>query len=197
MLQVLAAIFLILSLSVASAETPEVAAQMALVAELQIRDNQLDAEIRILGRQMPYVGRGGLKLEAALREFKIEVSGKSALDVGASTGGFTDCLLQHGCQKVYAVDVGYGQLAWKLRQDPRVVAIDRVNIRDIDPALVPERVDIAMALWDSLTPAEQEAEFDLTPEQLAELDRRLAEHIADPASAIPWDEVRRKLLRRA
>ena len=108
----------------------------ALVAE--------DADIRILGEQMPYVSRGGLKLEAALREFKIEVLGKSALDVGASTGGFTDCLLQRGCQKVYAVDVGYGQLAWKLRQDPRVVAIDRENIRDIDPALVPERVDIAV-----------------------------------------------------
>ncbi len=101
-----------------------------------------DADIRILGEQMPYVGRGGLKLEAALREFKINVSGKTALDVGASTGGFTDCLLQRGCKKVYAVDVGYGQMAWKLRQDPRVVVIERTNIREIDPALIPEPVDI-------------------------------------------------------
>lgn len=101
-----------------------------------------DAEIRILGEQMPYVSRGGLKLEAAVRELVIDVSGKTALDVGASTGGFTDCLLQHGAKKVYAVDVGYGQMAWKLRQDPRVVLIERTNIREMDPSLVPERIDI-------------------------------------------------------
>jgi 23S rRNA (cytidine1920-2'-O)/16S rRNA (cytidine1409-2'-O)-methyltransferase len=103
-----------------------------------------DADIRILGEPMPYVSRGGLKLEAALREFKIAVTGKTAIDVGASTGGFTDCLLQHGCRKVYAVDVGYGQLAWKLRQDPRVVSIERTNIREIDPLLIPEPIDIAV-----------------------------------------------------
>jgi 23S rRNA (cytidine1920-2'-O)/16S rRNA (cytidine1409-2'-O)-methyltransferase len=103
-----------------------------------------DADIRILGGQMPYVSRGGQKLEAALREFKVDVTGRTALDVGASTGGFTDCLLQHGCRKVYAVDVGYGQMAWKLRQDPRVVVIERVNIRAIDPALIPESVDIVV-----------------------------------------------------
>src|SRR3989304_7773310 len=71
-----------------------------------------EADIRILGVPMPYVSRGGLKLEAALREFKITVTGRTAMDVGASTGGFTDCLLQHGCRNVYAVDVGDGQLAW-------------------------------------------------------------------------------------
>lgn len=103
-----------------------------------------NADIRILGERMPYVSRGGLKLEAALREFSLEVRDEVALDVGASTGGFTDCLLQHGCRKVYAVDVGYGQLAWKIRQDPRVIAIDRVNIRDIDLELVPEPVDLAV-----------------------------------------------------
>ncbi len=103
-----------------------------------------DANIRILGEQMPYVSRGGLKLEAALREFKIDVTGKTAMDVGASTGGFTDCLLQRGAGKVYAVDVGYGQMAWKLRQDQRVVVIERVNIRDMAPSLVPEQVDIAV-----------------------------------------------------
>ena len=103
-----------------------------------------DAEIRILGETLRYVGRGGLKLEAALREFRVPLHGKTALDVGASTGGFTDCLLQHGVQKVFAVDVGYGQLAWKLRQDPRVVVIERVNIRAMAPSLIPEPVDIAV-----------------------------------------------------
>ena len=103
-----------------------------------------DAELRILGEVLPYVSRGGLKLAAALKEFGLSAHGKVALDVGASTGGFTDCLLQHGAKKVYAVDVGYGQMAWKIRQDPRVVTIERVNIRAIEPALVPEPVDIAV-----------------------------------------------------
>src|SRR5512143_2542308 len=103
-----------------------------------------DAEIRITGEALPYVSRGGLKLEAALREFRISVEGRTALDIGASTGGFTDCLLQHGCAKVYAVDVGYGQMAWKLRQDPRVVVIERTNVRELSPSLVPGRVDIAV-----------------------------------------------------
>jgi 23S rRNA (cytidine1920-2'-O)/16S rRNA (cytidine1409-2'-O)-methyltransferase len=103
-----------------------------------------DAEIRILGGQLLYVSRGGLKLESALKEFKMSVSGKTALDVGASTGGFTDCLLQHGCEKVYAVDVGYGQMAWKLRQDPRVVVIERTNIRSMDPSVIPVPVDIVV-----------------------------------------------------
>jgi 23S rRNA (cytidine1920-2'-O)/16S rRNA (cytidine1409-2'-O)-methyltransferase len=103
-----------------------------------------DAEVRILGEVLPYVSRGGLKLAAALQQFEIPVDGKVALDVGASTGGFTDCLLQHGAQKIYAVDVGYGQMAWKIRQDPRVVTIERVNIRAMEPSLVPELVDIAV-----------------------------------------------------
>ena len=103
-----------------------------------------DAELRILGEVLPYVSRGGLKLAAALREFGVSADGKVALDVGASTGGFTDCLLQHGAKKVYAVDVGYGQMAWKIRQDPRVVTIERVNIRAIEPSLVPETVDMAV-----------------------------------------------------
>jgi 23S rRNA (cytidine1920-2'-O)/16S rRNA (cytidine1409-2'-O)-methyltransferase len=103
-----------------------------------------DAEIRLLGEQLPYVSRGGLKLESALKEFEVSVAGKTALDVGASTGGFTDCLLQHGCEKVYAVDVGYGQMAWKLRQDPRVVVIERTNIRTIEPSLIPGPVDIVV-----------------------------------------------------
>jgi 23S rRNA (cytidine1920-2'-O)/16S rRNA (cytidine1409-2'-O)-methyltransferase len=103
-----------------------------------------DAELRILGEQMPYVSRGGLKLEKALAEFRIDVKEATALDVGASTGGFTDCLLQHGAKKVYAVDVGYGQMAWKIRQDPRVVVIERVNIREMAAVLIPEKIDIAV-----------------------------------------------------
>ena len=103
-----------------------------------------DADIRILGDQMPYVSRGGLKLERALREFKVDVKEKTCLDVGASTGGFTDCLLQHGAKKVFSVDVGYGQMAWKIRQDPRVVVIERTNIREIEPTLIPERSDLAV-----------------------------------------------------
>jgi 23S rRNA (cytidine1920-2'-O)/16S rRNA (cytidine1409-2'-O)-methyltransferase len=103
-----------------------------------------DAVVRILGESQPYVSRGGLKLEGALRAFGLSVSGLVAVDVGASTGGFTDCLLMHGAAKVYAVDVGYGQLAWKIRQDPRVVVVERTNIREMDPALIPEPVDLAV-----------------------------------------------------
>jgi 23S rRNA (cytidine1920-2'-O)/16S rRNA (cytidine1409-2'-O)-methyltransferase len=80
-----------------------------------------------------YVSRGGIKLEHALKEFKVDVLGRICLDIGASTGGFTDCLLQHGAAKVYAVDVGYGILAWKLRQDPRVVVVERTNARYLMP----------------------------------------------------------------
>ena len=90
-----------------------------------------EAVIEIKGSDHPYVGRGGLKLEAALKEFKIDPTGKTALDIGASTGGFTDCLLQHGAEKVYAVDVGYGQLDYKLRIDPRVKVIERLNARNL------------------------------------------------------------------
>jgi 23S rRNA (cytidine1920-2'-O)/16S rRNA (cytidine1409-2'-O)-methyltransferase len=91
----------------------------------------VDAEIRILGEEMPFVSRGGLKLQKALDVFKIILSGKIAADVGASTGGFTDCMLQHGAKKVYAIDVGYGQLAWKLRSNAQVVNMERTNIRNV------------------------------------------------------------------
>jgi 23S rRNA (cytidine1920-2'-O)/16S rRNA (cytidine1409-2'-O)-methyltransferase len=88
-----------------------------------------DATIVLKGHDLPYVSRGGLKLEAALKANRIDCTGMVCLDVGASTGGFTDCLLQHGAARVFAVDVGYGQLAWSLRQDDRVVTIERTNIR--------------------------------------------------------------------
>ena len=91
-----------------------------------------------------YVGRGGLKLESALDYFKIEVRGKTALDIGASTGGFTDCLLQRGAKKVYAVDVGHGQLDWKLRNDPRVIVLEKVNARSLTYRHVPELVDLCV-----------------------------------------------------
>lgn len=88
------------------------------------------AEIRLKGDDIPFVGRGGLKLEAALKAFQVDVDGLVAIDVGASTGGFSDCLLQHGARRVYALDVGYGQLAWSLRNDDRVVVMERTNIRN-------------------------------------------------------------------
>jgi 23S rRNA (cytidine1920-2'-O)/16S rRNA (cytidine1409-2'-O)-methyltransferase len=99
-------------------------------------------EILLKGDDHPFVSRGGLKLEAALRAFEVVVADKVCLDVGASTGGFTDCLLQHGARKVYAVDVGYGQLAWKLRQDPRVTVLERTNIRHLPFETVGEPVDL-------------------------------------------------------
>lgn len=102
------------------------------------------AEIHIKGEDNPYVSRGGLKLAGALKEFGLNVKGTVALDVGASTGGFTDCLLQSGAEKVYALDVAYGQLAWKLREDKRVVVIERTNIRHYDGAALDERIDLAV-----------------------------------------------------
>ena len=93
----------------------------------------IDAEIRLRGENLPYVSRGGLKLRKALDEFGINVAGLVIVDVGSSTGGFTDCLLQAGAAKVFAVDVGYGQLAWKLQQDSRVVSMEKTNIRYVTP----------------------------------------------------------------
>ncbi len=104
---------------------------------------EASAELRI--RQGPkYVSRGGLKLEGALRELSIEVEGLTCLDLGASTGGFTDCLLKHGAAKVYSVDVGYGQLAWELRQDDRVVVMERTNARYLTREDLAEPVDLAV-----------------------------------------------------
>ena len=90
-----------------------------------------DAEIRLLGNDIPYVSRGGLKLEKAMKEFGVVLEGRRCADIGASTGGFTDCMLQNGAIQVFAIDVGYGQLAWKLRNDERVVNMERTNIRNV------------------------------------------------------------------
>ena len=102
-----------------------------------------EAELRILGNAIPYVSRGGLKLEKAIEVFGISLEGKTAADIGASTGGFTDCALQRGAAKVFAIDVGYGQLAWKLRSDPRVVNMERTNIRYVRPEDIGELLDFA------------------------------------------------------
>jgi 23S rRNA (cytidine1920-2'-O)/16S rRNA (cytidine1409-2'-O)-methyltransferase len=104
----------------------------------------VDAEIRMKGEILPFVSRGGLKLEKALDFFTIDVTDLVALDCGASTGGFTDCLLQRGARKVFAVDVGYGQLAWKLRQDDRVVSLEKCNIRYLESERLDEVPDIAV-----------------------------------------------------
>jgi 23S rRNA (cytidine1920-2'-O)/16S rRNA (cytidine1409-2'-O)-methyltransferase len=101
-------------------------------------------QIRLKGEDIPYVSRGGLKMARALEVFAVQVAGRIAIDVGASTGGFTDCLLQHGAALVYAVDVGYGQLAWKLRQDPRVVNMERTNIRHLQPGQLSRKPSLAV-----------------------------------------------------
>ncbi|GBE41023.1 hemolysin A [bacterium BMS3Bbin09] len=101
-----------------------------------------DSELTIKNK-MPFVSRGGLKLEQAVNEFNIDLKAKTAMDVGASTGGFTDCILQHGASKVYAVDVGYGQFDWKLRNDKRVVLLEKTNIRYLEKSSVPDGIDIA------------------------------------------------------
>ena len=102
-----------------------------------------DAPIEVRGHTLPYVSRGGLKLEKAMKTFPITLTDKICADIGASTGGFTDCMLQNGARKVYAVDVGYGQLDWKLRSDPRVVCMERTNARYLTPEQIPEPLDFA------------------------------------------------------
>jgi 23S rRNA (cytidine1920-2'-O)/16S rRNA (cytidine1409-2'-O)-methyltransferase len=104
----------------------------------------VDASIEVSAGDIPYVSRGGLKLAAALDAFATCVKDRVVLDVGASTGGFTDCVLQRGARAVIAVDVGYGQLAWSLRQDPRVTVIERTNVRRLDPAAFPAVPDLAV-----------------------------------------------------
>lgn len=101
------------------------------------------AKPEVRGETLKYVSRGGLKLEKAMREFPITLEGKITMDIGASTGGFTDCMLQNGAVRVFAVDVGYGQFAWKLRQDERVVNMERTNIRHVTPEDIGCEIDFA------------------------------------------------------
>ncbi|HET6513916.1 MAG TPA: TlyA family RNA methyltransferase [Thermodesulfovibrionales bacterium] len=102
-----------------------------------------DVGLAVRGGDIPYVSRGGLKLEAAIEHFGIDLDGAVAMDVGSSTGGFTDCMLQKGARKIYCIDVGYGQLSWSLRNDARVVLFERTNIRHLDRKKVPEEIDFA------------------------------------------------------
>ena len=116
-----------------------------------------DCEIRLLGEDIPFVSRGGLKLNKAIEEFKLDLNEKIAADIGASTGGFTDCMLQHGAAKVYAIDVGYGQLAWKLRQDSRVINMERTNIRNVTRDMLDDNlnfasIDVAFISLDKVLP---------------------------------------------
>jgi 23S rRNA (cytidine1920-2'-O)/16S rRNA (cytidine1409-2'-O)-methyltransferase len=135
------------------AETREQAGRLILAGAVKIDGLRADkasrmvsaeATIEVAPRTLPFVSRAGGKLAAALDAFSIDPHGVIALDVGASTGGFTDCLLQRGARLVYAVDVGYGQLAWRLRNDPRVVLLERRNIRYLDPVEIPEQVELAV-----------------------------------------------------
>lgn len=110
-------------------------------AGLMVDPDKTEVELR--GETLKYVSRGGLKLEKAMQEFPISLDGKVCMDIGASTGGFTDCMLQNGASKVFAVDVGYGQFAWKLRNDPRVVNMERTNIRYVTEEQIGEKLDFA------------------------------------------------------
>ena len=103
-----------------------------------------EAQIEVRGNALPFVSRGGYKLDKALKVFPVDPAGMICIDCGASTGGFTDVLLQHGAKKVYAVDVGYGQLAWKLRSDERVVNLERTNLRYVTEEQIPEKLDLAV-----------------------------------------------------
>ncbi|GIM27940.1 TlyA family rRNA (cytidine-2'-O)-methyltransferase [Clostridium polyendosporum] len=104
---------------------------------------KIEAHIEVKGEDLPYVSRGGFKLEKAIKSFLISLKDKICLDIGASTGGFTDCMLQNGAKKVYAIDVGYGQFAWKLRTDPRVVCMERTNVRYVTPEQINDEADFA------------------------------------------------------
>lgn len=150
-------------------------AQKNIMAGLVFVDNQrvdkcgervkISGSIEVKGEAVPYVSRGGLKLEKAIKEFNIGLNGKVAMDVGASTGGFTDCMLKNNALKVYSVDVGYGQLAWELRTDPRVVSMERTNIRyvkteDIGTLLDFASIDVAFISLKLVLPVVKELLID-------------------------------------
>jgi 23S rRNA (cytidine1920-2'-O)/16S rRNA (cytidine1409-2'-O)-methyltransferase len=133
------------------AASRERAQALILAGKVLVNDQKLekagaqtpeDATLRLLGEDLKYVSRGGLKLERALEHWQITVAGKVGLDVGASTGGFTDCLLQHGATRVVAIDTGYGQMDFKLRQDPRVRLLEKTNARYVTEQVIGERVDL-------------------------------------------------------
>ncbi|MBI5483104.1 MAG: TlyA family RNA methyltransferase, partial [Deltaproteobacteria bacterium] len=135
------------------ASSLEKARALIMAAQVVVDDHLVDkagqqvsagSDIRLKGEALPYVSRGGLKLRKALDQFGIDVTGLVAVDVGSSTGGFTDCLLQAGAARVFAIDVGYGQLAWKLQQDPRVVSMEKTNIRHVKPDQLDDAAELAV-----------------------------------------------------
>lgn len=132
------------------AESREKAKAVIMAGQVYVQNQKADkcgtsydenAEIEVRGPALQYVSRGGLKLEKAIRNFNLDLNGKITMDIGASTGGFTDCMLQNGACKVYSIDVGYGQLAWKLRTDDRVVNLERTNMRRVTREQVPDPID--------------------------------------------------------
>ena len=133
-------------------DSREQARRLVIAGEVTVNDRPAtkpgtavkEDDVLVIREKPRYVSRGGFKLEGALREFGIDVTGFTCMDVGASTGGFTDCLLQHGAAKVYAFDVGTNQLVWKLRNDPRVISREQCNVRHLQPEEVPEPVDFAV-----------------------------------------------------
>lgn len=143
----------LLLVSLGLAQTRSKAQAIIMAGEVYVDGQKVDkpgtmleqeARIEVRGDACPYVSRGGLKLEKALRDFGVDVHGFVCSDSGASTGGFTDCLLQQGAAKVFAIDVGYGQLAWKIRNDPRVVTMERTNIRYLTPEQLGESLDLSV-----------------------------------------------------
>ena len=143
----------ILLVSLGLCESRSKAQATIMAGEVFVNDQKADkagtegditSKIEVRGSSCPYVSRGGLKLEKALRDFGVDPTGFVCSDSGASTGGFTDCLLQQGAKKVFAIDVGYGQLAWKIRSDPRVVTMERTNIRYVTPEDLGEPLDLSV-----------------------------------------------------
>lgn len=137
------------------AESREKAKAVIMAGQVFVNGNREDkagstfdpdkSQIEVKGSSLRYVSRGGLKLEKAVECFGLRFDGMTCMDIGASTGGFTDCMLQNGAEKVYAIDVGRGQLAWKLRQDPRVICMEKTNFRYVTSEQVPEQIDFASA----------------------------------------------------
>ncbi len=132
------------------AESREQAKAVIMAGEIYVNNQKADkcgqsynedVDIEFRGKAPKYVSRGGLKLEKAIENFNLDLNGKITMDIGASTGGFTDCMLQNGAKKVYSIDVGYGQLAWKLRNDSRVINLERTNMRKVTETEVPDKID--------------------------------------------------------
>ena len=166
-----------------------------------------DADVEVRGSVLRYVSRGGLKLEKALQVFPVDLTDRICLDIGASTGGFTDCMLQNGAGKVYAIDVGYGQFDWRLRNDPRVVCMEKTNVRYVKPEDLPEKatfagIDVSFISLTKVLPAVADLLCDcselvcLIKPQFEAGREKVGKHgvVRDPAV---WEEVIRKVARAA